>query len=41
MVLLYQLCPYAIETSQHSEKGGSNPPLFIAEGLQDINGENH
>ena len=41
MVLLYQFCPHAIETSQHSDKGGSNPPLCIAEGLQDKCRENH
>ena len=37
MVLLYQFCPYVIKASQHSEKGGSNPPLCIAEGFYKIN----
>ena len=41
MVLIYQFCPYTIEASQHGEKGGSNPPLCNAEGLQDKCGKNH
>ena len=41
MVLFYQLCPSTIKVPQHSEKGLSNPPLCIAEGVQNKCGENN
>ena len=40
MVLFHQLCPFA-EAPQHSEKGRSNPPLCIVEGVQNECGENN
>ena len=41
MVLLHQLCPFALIASQHSENGRSNPPLRIAKRVQDKCGKNH
>ena len=41
MVLFYQLDPFPIKAPQHSKKERGNPPLCIAEGVQNQCGEDH